>query len=71
MKTYRFLRYNGIIISSVVPPIMLALESMCEKYFHINPFIVGPGVKTGLNIKYDNPREVGADRIVNAVAGYK
>ena len=50
-------------------PIMLALESMCEKYFHTTPFIVGPGVKTGLNIKYDNPREVGADRIVNAVAG--
>ncbi|WP_428910350.1 type III pantothenate kinase [Niallia sp. Krafla_26] len=59
---------SGIIISSVVPPIMTALESMCEKYFHINPLIVGPGVKTGLNIKYDNPREVGADRIVNAVA---
>ena len=69
MKTYRFLRYNGIIISSVVPPIMIALERMCEKYFHTNPFIVGPGVKTGLNIKYENPREVGADRIVNAVAG--
>ncbi|MCM3571457.1 type III pantothenate kinase [Neobacillus mesonae] len=59
---------NGIIISSVVPPIMLALERMCQKYFHIKPLIVGPGVKTGLNIKYDNPKEVGADRIVNAVA---
>lgn len=64
-----FSSINGIIISSVVPPIMTALESMCEKYFHTTPFIVGPGVKTGLNIKYDNPREVGADRIVNAVAG--
>jgi type III pantothenate kinase len=59
---------NGIIISSVVPPIMFALERMCDKYFHVKPLIVGPGVKTGLNIKYDNPREVGADRIVNAVA---
>jgi type III pantothenate kinase len=59
---------NGIIISSVVPPIMFALERMCQKYFHIKPLVVGPGIKTGLNIKYDNPREVGADRIVNAVA---
>ncbi len=48
---------------------MFTLEKMCEKYFHVNPKIVGPGIKTGLNIKYDNPREVGADRIVNAVAG--
>ncbi len=60
---------TGIIISSVVPPIMVALERMCKKYFHINALIVGPGIKTGLNIKYENPREVGADRIVNAVAG--
>lgn len=60
---------QGIIISSVVPPIMFALERMCEKYFDIKPLIVGPGIKTGLNIKYENPREVGADRIVNAVAG--
>lgn len=59
---------KGIIISSVVPPIMYSLESMCLKYFKIKPLIVGPGVKTGLNIKYENPREVGADRIVNAVA---
>jgi type III pantothenate kinase len=59
---------NGIIISSVVPPIMNALERMCTKYFGIEPLIVGPGIKTGLNIKYENPKEVGADRIVNAVA---
>lgn len=59
---------TGIIISSVVPPIMFALEAMCRKYFHIAPLVVGPGVKTGLNIKYENPREVGADRIVNAVS---
>ncbi|WP_042453858.1 type III pantothenate kinase [Neobacillus dielmonensis] len=59
---------NGIIISSVVPPIMFALERMCQKYFQIKPLVVGPGIKTGLNIKYDNPKEVGADRIVNAVA---
>ena len=69
MPICRFLNIDGIIISSVVPPIMFALESMCRRYFHTKPLIVGPGVKTGLNIKYDNPREVGADRIVNAVAG--
>lgn len=63
-----FQDFEGIIISSVVPPIMAALERMCVKYFGTNPIVVGPGIKTGLNIKYDNPREVGADRIVNAVA---
>ncbi|MDM5356574.1 type III pantothenate kinase [Peribacillus sp. ACCC06369] len=64
-----FDQFDGIIISSVVPPIMFALERMCKKYFGVKPLIVGPGIKTGLNIKYENPREVGADRIVNAVAG--
>lgn len=76
MHLYAFFNYagiafsdiRGIIISSVVPPIMYVLEEMCRKYFHVKPLIVGPGVKNGLNIKYDNPREVGADRIVNAVA---
>lgn len=64
-----FDQIDGVIISSVVPPIMFALERMCQKYFGVKPLIVGPGIKTGLNIKYENPREVGADRIVNAVAG--
>jgi type III pantothenate kinase len=64
-----FTDIKGIIISSVVPPIMFSLEKMCLKYFKKTPLIVGPGIKTGLNIKYENPREVGADRIVNAVAG--
>lgn len=59
---------TGVMISSVVPPIMFTLERMCGKYFKVKPLIVGPGIKTGLNIKYENPREVGADRIVNAVA---
>ena len=63
-----FSQIHGIIISSVVPSIMFSLERMCQKYFGLKPLIVGPGVKTGLNIKYENPREVGADRIVNAVA---
>ncbi|TDL30449.1 type III pantothenate kinase [Jeotgalibacillus sp. S-D1] len=64
-----FDQFDGIIISSVVPPIMFPLERMCQKYFNLKPLVVGPGMKTGLNIKYDNPKEVGADRIVNAVAG--
>ncbi|MTH55235.1 type III pantothenate kinase [Bacillus mangrovi] len=64
-----FKDFEGIIISSVVPPIMFSLERMCKSYFDLKPQVVGPGIKTGLNIKYENPREVGADRIVNAVAG--
>lgn len=64
-----FKDFDGVIISSVVPSIMFSLERMCMKYLHLKPVIVGPGVKTGLNIKVDNPKEIGADRIVNAVAG--
>ncbi|WP_027725246.1 type III pantothenate kinase [Tuberibacillus calidus] len=64
-----FTDFEGIIISSVVPSIMVTLERMCVKYFHLKPLIVGPGVKTGLNLKVDNAKEIGADRIVNAVAG--
>lgn len=63
-----FSNVSGIIISSVVPSIMFSLERMCHKYFKRKPIIVGPGIKTGLNLKYDNPKEIGADRIVNAVA---
>ena len=60
---------TDIIISSVVPPVTPTLEYLCRRYFHVEPMMVGPGMKTGLNILYDNPRELGADRIVNAVAG--
>ncbi len=59
---------EGVIFSSVVPPLNLAIERMCVKYFGKKPLVVGPGIKTGLNIKLEYPREVGADRIVNAVA---
>lgn len=59
---------EDVIISSVVPPIMYSLERMVLKYFKRKPLVVGPGIKTGLQIKVDNPKEVGADRIVNAVA---
>ncbi|AQM61177.1 MULTISPECIES: type III pantothenate kinase [Clostridium] len=64
-------KVQGIIISSVVPNIMHSLENMIRKCFCKEPIIVGPGVKTGINIKYDNPKEVGADRIVNAVATFE
>ncbi|MFZ5646139.1 MAG: type III pantothenate kinase [Bacillota bacterium] len=62
---------KAIVISSVVPPLMTTLDVMSKKYFGFPPLVVGPGIKTGLQIKYDNPREVGADRIVNAIAGYE
>lgn len=60
----------GIAISNVVPPLTITLSRMSKKYFHQEPFFVGPGIKTGMPILYDNPKEVGADRIVNAVAAY-
>ena len=62
---------KDVIISSVVPTIMYALQHMTLKYFKRDPIVIGPGIKTGMNIKYDNPRQVGADRIVNAVAAFK
>lgn len=61
---------SAVVISSVVPSLNLELEWMSESYFHCKPLVVEPGVKTGLAIKYENPREVGADRVVNAVAAY-
>lgn len=60
-----------IIISCVVPPVLNSVERFCSKYFQVDPLIVGPGIKTGMPIFYDNPKEVGADRIVNAVAAYE
>jgi type III pantothenate kinase len=59
---------EDIIISTVVPPLTPILERMAMRYFKIKPIFVGPGIKTGMNILYDNPKELGADRIVNAVA---
>lgn len=65
-----FAEISDVMISSVVPPIMPTLEALSRKYFGVEALVVGPGVKTGMPIVYDNPREVGADRIVNAVAAY-
>ncbi|GKX28355.1 type III pantothenate kinase [Vallitalea longa] len=61
---------EDVIIASVVPNIMYSLVNGIIKYFDTNPIIVGPGVKTGINIRTDNPKEVGADRIVNIVSAY-
>lgn len=70
MKAAEIKAVTAIIISCVVPPMLNILEPLCIKYFNIKPLIVGPGIKTGMPIFYDNPKEVGADRIVNAVAAY-
>ena len=70
MKTEKIKAVSAIIISCVVPPMLNILEPLCVKYFNVKPLIVGPGIKTGMPIFYDNPKEVGADRIVNAVAAY-
>ncbi len=61
---------NAAIISSVVPPLTTALREMVESYFGVKALVVEPGIKTGIPIRYENPREVGADRIVNAVAAF-
>ncbi|MGO1368141.1 type III pantothenate kinase [Senegalia sp. (in: firmicutes)] len=68
---YKLTEVESVIISSVVPPLMYSLQAMSIKYCDKEALIVGPGIKTGMNIIYDNPKEVGADRIVNAVAAYK
>ncbi len=61
---------DDVIIASVVPKIMHSFNNSIRKYIHKEPLIVGPGIKTGISIKIDNPREVGADRIVDAVAAH-
>jgi type III pantothenate kinase len=62
---------NGIVISSVVPPLDSTLRQVCERYFHTKPLFIEPGVRTGMPVHYDNPAEVGADRIVNGVAAFE
>ncbi|ETT74933.1 type III pantothenate kinase [Paenibacillus sp. FSL R7-0204] len=68
MSNLSFRDVEGVIISSVVPPLVQVIVEMCVKFIGKDPLLVGPGIKTGLNLRYENPREVGADRIVNAVA---
>jgi type III pantothenate kinase len=62
---------RGIVISSVVPPMDSTLREVCERYFHTRPLFIEPGIKTGMPVLYDNPAEVGADRIVNGVAAFE
>jgi type III pantothenate kinase len=62
---------HGIVISSVVPPVDSTLRQVCERYFNVKPLFIEPGVKTGMPVQYDNPSEVGADRIVNSVAAFE
>jgi type III pantothenate kinase len=61
---------SGVVLASVVPSLTAALREMVRRYFHFDPVIVEPGTRTGMPIATDNPREVGADRIVNAVAAF-
>lgn len=62
---------HGIVISSVVPPLDSTLRQVCERYFNTKPLFIEPGVKTGMPVLYENPAEVGADRIVNSVAAFE
>ncbi|HXR09989.1 MAG TPA: type III pantothenate kinase, partial [Candidatus Acidoferrales bacterium] len=61
---------RGVIISSVVPPLNSTLAGMAEQYFHTKALFVEPGIRTGMPVHYDNPQEVGADRIVNSIAAF-
>lgn len=64
-------KIKGAIISSVVPPLTPTIQTACEKFFRVKPLVVGPGIKTGIPILYENPAEVGSDRIVVACAAYE
>jgi type III pantothenate kinase len=61
---------KAIALCSVVPPLISTFDELFQRYFHITPLLVGAGVKTGVRIRMDNPREVGADRIINAAAAH-
>jgi len=66
-----FADVDDVIIACVVPPVLDTFVQLCRSCFRQEPYVVGPGIKTGMPILYDNPKEVGADRIVNAVAAYE
>ncbi|MCD6319767.1 MAG: type III pantothenate kinase [Candidatus Desulfofervidaceae bacterium] len=71
LNSYKMDFIQDIAVACVVPPLMKAVLNLSERYFHAQPLVVGPGIKTGLSIHYDSPKEVGADRIANAVAAYE
>jgi len=66
-----FGQIDGIIISTVVPPLLSIMTEMSRKYFKIEPLVVTSELKTGITLSYENPREIGADRIVNAAAAFR
>jgi len=66
-----FGQVTGVIISTVVPPVLTVMQEMARKYFRLEPLVVTHEIKTGITIRYDNPKELGADRIVNAAAAYR
>jgi type III pantothenate kinase len=71
MKGLAFADVDNAIISSSVPPLVTVFEEFCRRYFNVTPMVVGPGIKTGVRISLENPREVGADRIVNTAAAHR
>jgi type III pantothenate kinase len=71
MNGLEFTAVKGTVISSVVPPLDSTLREVCERYFQSQPLFIEPGIKTGMPVHYDNPAEVGADRIVNSVAAFE
>lgn len=70
LKNIAYDNFEAVVVSSVVPSIMYSMESAIIKYFGIKPFIIGPGVKTGIRLAIENPKEMGPDRIVDAAAAY-
>jgi type III pantothenate kinase len=70
-QSMEFSQVTDVIVSSVVPPMVNTIEELSRKYVGVEAVFVGPGIKTGMPIYYDNPKEVGADRIVNAVAAFE
>ena len=70
-KNVQFIEVTHMVTSCVVPPMLNTVVEFANKYFDLDPLIIGPGIRTGMPIYYDNPKEIGADRIVNAVAAYE
>ena len=67
----QFAQVESVAISCVVPPLTDVFERLCRRYFGVSPLMVGPGIRTGIRIQYENPKEVGADRICNAIAVFE
>lgn len=71
LDSVRVDQITGVMVASVVPPLNFVLEEMSTKYFHLEAVFLGPGTRTGMAIHYDNPQEVGADRIADSVAAFE